>query len=44
MSASLPRLRKAIWSNHRYRFTTWWVVRLVVVLLLLGLALKFAAL
>jgi hypothetical protein len=40
--ASLPRLRKAIWSNHRYRFTTWWVVRTVTVLLLLGLALKFA--
>ena len=34
------RLRCAIWLNHRYRFTTWWVLRLCTVLWAVGLAAK----
>lgn len=38
--AAFPRLRRALWSNQRYRFTTWWVFRLLVVLLAIGFAMK----
>ena len=40
--AALLRLRTAFLSNQRYRFTTWRLGRVLVVLLLVGLALKFA--
>lgn len=38
--AALVRLRTAVWSNPRYRFTTWRVLRVMAFLLLLGLTLK----
>ena len=38
------RLYRAIWSNHRYWFTTWRWGRIVAALLLMGEALKFALL
>jgi hypothetical protein len=37
------RLHRAIWRNHRYRFTTWHWGRLLAGLLLLGTVLKLAA-
>ncbi len=37
---ALARLRTALWENHRYRFATWRVGRVVVVLVLIGAALK----
>jgi hypothetical protein len=40
--AAFSRLARAVGSNHRYWFTTWWVLRAVAVLLMVGLALKFA--
>lgn len=40
--AAFPRLRRALWSNQRYRFTTWWVLRLLALLVVIGLALKLA--
>jgi hypothetical protein len=40
--AALSRLRRAVWSNHRYRFTSWWVFRVLAVLLAIGLAIKLA--
>jgi hypothetical protein len=40
---ALVRLRTAVWSNPRYRFTTWRALRIVIVLLLLGLALKLGS-
>lgn len=40
MLSAMMRLQCAVWSNHRYRFTTWWVVRLLAVLWLTGLAMK----
>ncbi|MBL8388607.1 MAG: hypothetical protein JNK17_10355 [Hydrogenophaga sp.] len=40
---SVARLRRAIWLNHRYRFTTWrWGV-VVLGLTMLGAALKILA-
>ena len=36
----LNRLRVALTQNHRYRFTTWRWGRLVLALLLLGLAIR----
>jgi len=38
---AFARLVRAIWSNHRYWFTTSWTLRALAVLLMLGLALKF---
>ena len=38
----LNRLRVALWRNHRYRFTTWRWGRLLLGLLLFGLAMKYA--
>lgn len=37
---ALGRLRRAIWINHRYRFTTWRWGKLVAGLMLIGLVLK----
>ena len=34
------RLHTAVWRNHRYRFTTWKVGRIGLLLLTLGIALK----
>jgi len=34
------RLDKAVWRNHRYRFTTWKVARVLAVLTAVGVALK----
>jgi hypothetical protein len=39
----LARLRTAVWMNHRYRFTTWRLGKVVGVLLLFGAALKLAS-
>jgi len=36
----LARVRRAIWQNHRYQFTTWRWGRVVAALLLTGLVLK----
>ena len=40
--AALTRLRTALWINHRYRFTTWRWGRVAVVLMLIGVVMKFA--
>jgi hypothetical protein len=40
---ALTRLRRALWANHRYRFTTWRWGRVVVLLLALGALLKVGA-
>ncbi len=37
---SVSRLRRAIWLNHRYRFTTWRWGGLVLSLMLIGSVLK----
>ena len=37
---TLARLRRAVWANHRYRFTTWRWGRVVVALLLVGSVMK----
>lgn len=42
--AGLMRLHTALWLNQRYRFTTWRWGRILVLLLLIGLAMKFAVL
>ena len=39
---ALASVARAVWLNHRYRFTTWWLVRALIVLLMVGLALKAA--
>jgi len=36
------RLSGAIFANHRYWFTTWWVLRALAVLLLVGFVMKLA--
>jgi hypothetical protein len=36
----LHRLRVALWQNHRYRFATWRWGRLLLALLVFGLAMK----
>lgn len=40
--SALGRAHRALWLNHRYRFTTWRWGRVVLGLLLLGLVLKMA--
>ncbi len=42
-SLSVARLRRAIWLNHRYRFTTWRWGGAVLGLILLGATLKIFA-
>lgn len=37
---ALERLHRAVWVNHRYRFTIWRWGRVVAALLLVGVALK----
>jgi hypothetical protein len=37
---ALGRLHRAVWVNHRYRFTTWRWGRIVAALLLMGLVMK----
>jgi hypothetical protein len=37
---ALGRLHRALWVNHRYRFTTWRWGRIVAALLLMGLVMK----
>jgi hypothetical protein len=41
--SALGRLHRALWVNHRYRFTTWRWGRVVGVLLLMGLMMKLIA-
>jgi hypothetical protein len=41
--AALTRLRRALWANHRYRFTTWRWGRALALLLALGVLLKLGA-
>lgn len=40
--AGLGRLRRAVWENHRYWFTTWKWGRYVLALWVAGMALKLA--
>ena len=37
---ALARLHRALWVNHRYRFTTWRWGRVVAALLLIGAVMK----
>ena len=37
---AIGRLHRAVWVNHRYRFTTWRWGRVAAALLLVGLVLK----
>ncbi|MDP1899283.1 MAG: hypothetical protein Q8K96_02360 [Rubrivivax sp.] len=37
---ALSRLHRALWINHRYRFTTWRWGRIVAALLLMGMVMK----
>ena len=37
---ALGRLHRALWINHRYRFTTWRWGRIAAALLLMGVVLK----
>lgn len=37
---AMGRLHRALWINHRYRFTTWRWGRIVAVLLLMGMVMK----
>jgi len=41
--SAFGRLHRALWNNHRYRFTTWRWGRAVAALLVLGFAMKLAA-
>ena len=43
MLCVLGRLHRAIWVNHRYRFTTWRWGRVAVALILMGLVLKLTS-
>lgn len=36
----IRRVRRALWENHRYRFTTWRWGKLALSLLLVGLVMK----
>jgi hypothetical protein len=38
--SALERLHRALWVNHRYRFTTWRWGRIAAALLLVGAVLK----
>ncbi|SRR6266568_828569 len=37
---AIGRVHRALWFNHRYRFTTWRWGRIVAALLLIGVVLK----
>ena len=43
LALSVARLRRAIWLNHRYRFTTWRWGGMVLGLMLLGATLMIFA-
>ncbi len=38
--SGLGRLHRALWANHRYRFTTWRWGRMATALLLVGVVVK----
>ena len=38
--STLARLRRALWENHRYRFTTWRWGRIAAALMLMGVVLR----
>lgn len=38
---ALGRLHRALWENHRYRFTTWRWGRVAAALLVIGVVMKF---
>lgn len=40
--SALSRLHRAVWVNHRYRFTTWRWGRIVAAMLLMGFVMKLA--
>ena len=40
VSATMRRFRRALWNNHRYRFTTWRWGRVLAALLLIGWVMK----
>ena len=40
--SGLSRLHMAVWLNHRYRFTAWWALRLLAVLVIVSVVLKIA--
>lgn len=40
--SGLGRLRRALWMNHRYQFTTWRWGRRLAALLLIGMVLRVA--
>ena len=40
--SAISRAHRAVWLNHRYRFTIWRWGRIVAALLLIGLAMKVA--
>ena len=37
---ALGRLHRALWQNHRYRFTTWRWGRIAAALVVIGLVMK----
>jgi len=39
---ALGRLHRALWVNHRYRFTTWRWGRIAAALMLMGVVLKLS--
>lgn len=41
MLFALGRLQRALFHNERYRFTSWWLARVLMALLLIGFILKF---
>ena len=41
--AAAHRLRRALWLNHRYRFTTWRWGRAAILLVVAGLLIRCAA-
>lgn len=40
---AIGRLRRALWLNHRYGFTTWRWARVLAVLWLMGMIIQFSA-
>ena len=38
----LGRLHRALWVNHRYWFTTWWLGKVAAAMLLIGAVLKLS--
>lgn len=42
LMCALGRLHRALWMNHRYRFTTWRWGRIAAAMLLMGVVMKLA--